>query len=214
MSKGGNTNVDETPQERELAKVMTEKYGFYKDQIEPLIQEYKSRVTATNGDYSRAEGAASGATTSAFKSARQNVDQSNMRHGIAPTSGAASASATDLASREGSSRAARGVEAANAVTNREYTGLQNVIAMGSGEPAQAQAGFTELAGRSVNNAVYDANLAQARNEARASNYGTAVGLGLRAYQGASAPSQPEHSPTWQDRQKMGNYEYMNTPWGG
>lgn len=211
---GGDTDIDETPQERELARVMTEKFGFAKDNIIPLINEYKSRIRATTGDYERAQGAASGAASAAFKEARGNIEASERNRGAGPTSGSSLSKAADLAAREGSSRGGRSVDASEAVTRREYTGLQNVVAMGSGQEANVQRNLTDIAGSSVRDSITDAREAQYQNEARASNIGSAVGIGLRAYEGTAANDSPRQSDTWRQRESLSDYEYLNTGWGG
>lgn len=211
---GGSTDIDETPQERELARVMTEQYGFAQEQVIPMIEDYKTRSKASSADYDRAEGAAGGAAGSAFDEARTNVETSNRNRGAAPTSGSALTTAADLSAREGTSRAGRGVDAVNETTQREYTGLQNVVAMGSGKPAQAQRGFTAMAGNAVQDAVTDAREAQYQNEARASNVGTAVGMGVRGWEASSNSGGSNHTSAWQRRQGMDNNEFLTTPYGG
>jgi len=213
MGKGSKTDIPETAQERELAKVMTEKYGLFMNEIRPMIDTYEARVRKSQPDYTKAQGMAAGTTMAAFDSARGNVSDTMRQRGAAPGSGAFQGSMGDVASKEGASMAGNETNAANDVSNMHYQGLENVLMLGSGQPAESQQGMTEAAGRASRNAIYDARYAAYENAGRAQAYGTAAGMGTRAYMGMETGGGNNAAADWNARDNTLNQgDYLTTPW--
>ncbi|MGP9826906.1 hypothetical protein ACT048_20750 [Ectopseudomonas khazarica] len=144
---GGDNDIKDTPEQRYAAQVAAEKWNFAQDQLAPLENEYMARVDGM--DSARRMGYIAGRVNQSTMQQQaelgQQVGLQMGQAGIDPSSGrwlGSMADATQAVAAGGGDTLGR---AQFEQSKQKVAGLQNIVAIGSGESTQAQAGLSDLA---------------------------------------------------------------------
>jgi hypothetical protein len=181
MGGGGDNEVKETPEQKELAKIAVEKWNTYVDKYVPMENEFMRRVDDMNSEWqsNRVAGDANKSFNEAFSNAREVSEDNLFEAGINPNSGKFNAAAAGL-EEEHAAKGGEGMTAALVEQKDNYTtGIGNLVKLGQGQSTDAQRGLSDVANNSARNAE-----ASARNEfnEQSSNrqmIGTAGGIAAR-----------------------------------
>lgn len=198
MSGGGGSKSDntvkDTPEQRFAAKVAAEKWNYAQSTLAPLENEYMARVEDmdSEGRKSYVRGVASQASQAQLGNGLAEVGMQLGQGGINPNSGRWNGTMTDYA--EGNAQAGGETMGRAQFQNasEQVRGLQNIVAIGSGQEGQAQAGLGQIAAQSAVDARADATNSFNRRSANLQLLGTVAGAatsyGMNKFGGGSAPA--------------------------
>ncbi|MNZ74013.1 hypothetical protein SAMN05216201_109101 [Pseudomonas linyingensis] len=190
MSGGGgdsDNTVKDTPEQRYAAQVAAEKWNFAQSTLAPLENEYMARVEDmdSEGRKSYVRGVASQASQAQLGNGLAEVGSQLGQGGINPNSGRWNGTQADYA--EGVAQAGGETMGRAQFQNasEQVRGLQNIVAIGSGQEGRAQAGLGQIAAQSASDARGDATNSFNRRSANlqllgavggaAASYGLSVG---------------------------------------
>lgn len=207
--KGDAPEVEETPLEKESARLAEERFDYYEKNYEPINAAFREKVDAmdSEGAYNFAEGAARSSATSAYGKAREGVKSGLAMAGVNPNSGKSKMAMADMADAEGAGAADTSARALNSQSDEHATGVSNVVAIGNNEATTAQQGLSSLAYTSANKAKKDAWSDWNERAANTQAVGTVLGAGAQYVAGgglSSASAAPGSSkadytsPAYQD----------------
>lgn len=188
---GGDNDIKDTPEQRYAAEVAAEKWNFAQDQLAPLENEYMARVDDmdSSGRMSYIGGRVNQATMAQQSDLSQQAGQQMGLAGIDPSSGrwqGTMADATQAVASGGGDTLGR---AQFEQGKQKVAGLQNIVAIGSGESTQAQAGLSDLASTAAADSraksVDSFNRKQANLQLLGSVAGAATSYGLQNFGGAA-----------------------------
>lgn len=178
---GSSKKVKASWGEKELAKIATEEWNFYKQkfagEIDPLIQKTMDNKRGLSGETRQATEAVS----DAFEEQRSNAVGAGLRAGINPNSGKFKTGVSKFDMSK-ASQMGNSVATTQQAHEAEYvTGVQDVIASGRGIASGAQQGLA-MAGTMQNQSkIADVQAEQAASQAWGNAAGTVAGMGIGAY---------------------------------
>lgn len=179
MSGGGDSDntVKDTPEQRYAAQVAAEKWNFAQSNLAPLEDQYMANVEDMDsaGRMSYIRGRTNQASMDNLSQGLQQVDTQLGQAGINPSSGRWLGTQTDFAEQNAQQGGETMGRAEFQQQAEQVKGLQNIVAMGSGESTQAQAGLSDIAATSAADARSDAANNFNRRSANLQLLGTAVG---------------------------------------
>lgn len=178
MSTGDNS-VEETEWERARADVMEDKWALYENEYADILEEYGSRVDdmGTEGRRNFLEGTASSGASKSFGEASDALE-SNLGSAMNPNSGGFKAKTGSLRDAQGSSTAEAVTRADMESQDQHVMGLSNFSALGRGDSVKSQAGLSEVARLSADNALDDA--ISEFNSSATTSHNVGTGLGAAA----------------------------------
>lgn len=163
---GGGGEVSETPEEKELARIASEKWDRYQDVFVPLENQYMDEV-----DRMGTQGAMDEVTGQAASTTQQGVGEMPVN----PNEGAPMGG---IGSALGSARAGAVSRAGTGLRGQEIAGKQGLVAMGQGQSAEAMQGLGDVATQAAQEAQGEAFRDFNRRNAWANLAGQAAGMGL------------------------------------
>lgn len=179
MSGGGDSDntVKDTPEQRYAAQVAAEKWNFAQSNLAPLEDQYMANVEDMDsaGRMSYIRGRTNQASMDNLSQGLQQVDTQLGQAGINPNSGRWLGTQTDFAEQNAQQGGETMGRAEFQQQAEQVKGLQNIVAMGSGESTQAQAGLSDIAATSAADVRSDAANNFNRRSANLQLLGTAVG---------------------------------------
>lgn len=183
MSGGGDSEVKDTPEQRELAAIAAEKWNFAQRELAPIEDRYMEQVGSmdSEGHKNYIRGRTMQAQNQAASQATEQLHRGLSGAGINPNSGRYAGAMGDMSNSLG---VAGGENLGRALFEQEsqkIQGLQNIAAIGQGEAGQAQAGLAGLSDMAAANARTDAMDAFNRRSANLQLIGTVAGAGVRKY---------------------------------
>lgn len=185
LCKGGSDEVKETAQEQALAQISKEQWNQYQERFVPFENEWIKNVRMDSGDQAKMAGQVNSAVGSEYDKAAGEVAREQFAAGIDPSSGAYKAAMSGMSVGRGEATGkAKGV-ASQAVDDQTYIGLQNAIAMGRGQAAEAGRDMTTLAYDATGKAISDAKNKQDTRQTWVSSGMSAAGAGLSGWQNRS-----------------------------
>lgn len=178
MSKGGSGEVKETSLQKAQADIASEQWSTYQNDLKQYEDLFMDKVDNLNDEsnYTKVAGDAATQTSSAFGQARQKTADNLAASGIDPTSGKYQSTMKDLTNKQVSSQIDTVTKAQNDQSDKYVAGLQDVVAIGSGQEADALSGYSSLASSSAAKAASDAESAFNSHSALTNGLGTAAGL--------------------------------------
>lgn len=178
---GGDTTVKDTPEQRYAAQVAAEKWNFSQNTLAPLESEYMARVEDMDsaGRKSYVRGVASQASQAQLGNGLANVGLQLGQAGINPNSGRWNGTMTDYAGGVAQAGGETMGRAQFQNANEQVRGLQNIVAIGSGQEGQAQAGLGQIAAQSAYDARNAATNSFNRNSANLQLLGGLAGGAAR-----------------------------------
>lgn len=175
MSKGGPSKIEETEEERELARVSADRWNDYVTEYIPFENKFIREIEVTDQEREGLEGSVNASVNSAFNNVREKVSEQETQMGAAPGSGRFNNALERVLQKQGRSLGYNKVDAHNDMDKRQVEGLTAAIQIGRGKEADALKGMSDLAGDAHENAVSDAEQASTRREGNLSGVGTAIG---------------------------------------
>ena len=182
---GGDTSIDDTQDQKELARIALERWQRYQETYVPAENRFISEVTnySTPQRMEQVGGMGNVAVQQSYTSGFENQTRGMLESGVNPSSGQFAsavgdyANAFQMASSDNVNRSQQGVQDA------QVAGLQSAVAMGQGASASAMEGLTAAAGYSAQAAETRARSAFNDRQALGYGIGTAVGgaIGYNTY---------------------------------
>ncbi len=178
MGKSSTPEQEETPYQKELSKIATEKWNKYQETYVDLENQYMSRVDEMDDPWQKnlATGDANKATQTSFSDTQDQIEQQQFQGGINPNSGKFQATTAQLENAKATSKAGGETQALQDQQNRYASGIQSVIDMGQGQSIDAQQGLTTAASISGDKAARDAKSQYQSASATRGIVGTGFGM--------------------------------------
>lgn len=190
MSGGGDNSVEETPEQRELARVAIEKWNFSQDTLAPLTDQYMAETDRMRSDSALAYQRGRSNETSQIQNAAamNQINQTAQRMGLNPNSGKSMMMNVQGAASNADSSGDFMARSQNEQLNQHVIGLQNINAIGMGEASEAQSGIGNIA--AVGAREQQSNAQNAFNR-RSANYQLLGNIaGAATSYGLNSPSTP------------------------
>lgn len=183
MSGGGgdeaDNTIENTPEQRYAAKVAAEKWNYAQQVLAPLEDEYMSRVDDldSNGRMSYLRGVTTQASQAQLSKGLADVGAQLGQGGINPNSGRWAGTMADYAGEKAQQGGETMGRAQFQQTTEKVRGLQNVVAIGSGQSGQAQNGLSDIASQSAADARQESATSFNRRSANLQLLGGIAGAG-------------------------------------
>lgn len=184
MSGGGGDNrVEETPEQREAAKIAKEKFELYRDKFVEVENWYQSQVANMNtgAEYLRAAGVGNVEGQVALGQGLRTAGR------VDPNSSKFTAVTNAVETQGGSvlgRNAGRGIVGQQ---NRYMGGMGNIASIGMGEGSKAQAGFNMLAKNAEQQARFDVEDRYNQRMEKLNLVGQLAGVGGSVYADVKTP---------------------------
>lgn len=180
---GGDNDIEDTPEQKYLAQVAAEKWNFAQDKLAPLQNEYMQQVEQMDSPGRKAYimGRANQGTQAAIGRGAEQLGNQAQAAGIDPSSGKFKGMMMDSTAEAASAGGEVAARAMAEQDNQKVAGLQNVLAIGSGQDTRALAGLTDMSSLSAQQARADAYGAFNRRASNLNTVGTLAGAGTRYY---------------------------------
>lgn len=182
MGKSSSDNtIEDTPEQRHLAAVAAEKWNFAQQELAPLENQYMEHVAQMDSEANKSyiRGRVTQAQSQAGGQAVQGLHQNLSAAGIDPSSGRYNAAmdgmGLELATEGGENLGRAQFEQ----DSQKIMGLQNIVQLGQGKSGRAQAGLSQIAQQSSQNAIRDATKAFNRRSSNLQLVGSVAGAGTR-----------------------------------
>ena len=198
MSGGGGSKSDntvkDTPEQRHAAQVAAEKWNFAQNNLAPLEDQYMANVEDMDSSsrMSYIRGRTNQSSMAGLSQGLQQVDAQLGQAGVNPNSGRWQGTQADMAERSAQQGGETMGRAQFQQSGEKIRGMQNIVAMGSGEATQAQAGLSDIASASARDARSDATNSFNRRSANLQLLGAAAGAatnyGMNKFGGGASPA--------------------------
>ncbi|WP_017445796.1 hypothetical protein [Gayadomonas joobiniege] len=207
---GGDTEIDETPEQKAMAQVAMNKWNDYQKIYKPAENSFMEKVDRIGSDkqFQQATDQASVSINNSFSSAIQSASKNMMAGGINPSSGKYQATQNDMSQAQADAYTDTKARV-NATQNERYIGgLKAISAMGTGKEAEVIAGMGDVAASSAqyaqNSAINQAHNNQMVGEAAGAALGGALAYGFsnkpEKIKGANAADySDEIMSSWSDK---------------
>jgi|TARA_R100001143_G_scaffold16407_3_gene18576 hypothetical protein len=197
MSGGGSESdntVKDTPEQRYAAQVAAEKWNFAQGKLAPLEDQYMANVDDMDsaGRMSYIRGRTNQASMGNLSQGLQQLDAQLGQAGINPNSGRWLGTQADFSEQNAQQGGETMGRAQFQQKSEQIKGMQNIVAMGSGESTQSQAGLSDIAATSAADARSEATNNFNRRSANLQLLGTAAGAatnyGMSQFGSSAAPA--------------------------
>lgn len=218
MGKGGSNEVKETENEKAAAQVASQQWDLYQDELRPYENLFMDKVDALNNEQKYADIAndTNLGYQAEFGKARQDTATQLAASGVDPSSGKFQGTLDDITSDQVAGQIDTTNRAQSTQADKYVGGLQDVVAMGAGQKADALSGFNSIANTSMQKAQSDAQRSMSNRQATAGVAGALGGAAVRTYglQDAAAPTSSAGSTgVFGGGNSGGQYGVSNTPFG-
>ncbi|SHO54416.1 hypothetical protein [Vibrio quintilis] len=189
---GHNNEVKETSYEKAAADVANQQWDIYKNELSQYEDNFIDRVGNYNSDSNMADTKSDTdlAYNSSYSQARDNAAANMTASGIDPSSKKFGSAQADLTTNQATSQAQTVNQAQSSEQDKYTAGLQDVVALGSGQKATALAGLSDVASMSASKARSDAETSFNTSAGLKQTVGAAAGAGLRSYQESLKSADP------------------------
>jgi len=180
MSTGGGDNeIKETSQEKELARIATEQWDRYETTFRPLEDRWIADITnSTLPDKADVGGVVAGKIGSQYDAAQADIDRKQLARGTNVDSGTF---------KRGLSRAedtGKALSRANVGVDANQTAqIFNAIKVGRGQSADAQRSMSDVASKALSDTIKDSRNAYIRDQETGAAISTVAGAGTRTLLG-------------------------------
>lgn len=178
---GGGSKIEETEQERALARVSMQQWNNYLSTYKPFEDDYMDNVDRLNTDeqYNQAASLAALPVEAAYSEAVNDTVSGLNSRAINPNSGVAKSAMTALDTSKRSAKADNITRAQVGQQSRYLGEMGNVVAMGQGQATTAVNGMGDLASLSSREAYNDTNIALNNRQQNRELAGAVAGAGTR-----------------------------------
>ncbi|MGP3298670.1 hypothetical protein ACTVPH_03565 [Serratia marcescens] len=183
MGKGGSNEIKETENEKAAAQVAAQQWDLYQNELRPYENLFMDKVDALNNEqkYSDIANATNLGYQSEFGKARQDTATQLAAGGVDPSSGKFQGTLDNITSDQVVGQIDTTNRAQSTQADKYVAGLQDVVAMGAGQKADAMAGFNSIANSSMQKAQSDAQRSMGNRQATAGLAGALGGAAVRTY---------------------------------
>lgn len=179
MGGGGSTEVKETANEQAQADVAQGMWNLYQQKLAPYEDMFIRGVEKLDspGAYTKAAGDTSLSYASQFSNARDGTEDSLTSAGIIPNSGKFGTAQNSMTQQQtfAQNDAVNRSQSSNA--DQYIGGLQDALAIGSGQEAGNMQALDSLADASNQSAISDARAAQTKSLGNMNAIGSLAGAG-------------------------------------
>ncbi|BFI54100.1 hypothetical protein [Yersinia pseudotuberculosis] len=185
MGKGGSgsTEIKETSQEIAAAEIAGKQWQLYQNELKPMENLFISKVDAMNNEsnYDDAAGTVNLGYQQEFGKARQQTATGLAASGVDPSSGKFQSALGDIQSDQVAGQIDTTNRAQTSQQDKYVAGLQDVVAMGAGQKADALSGYSNIANQSLSKATSDAQNSLSDRQAVGQLVGAVGGVSARSY---------------------------------
>ncbi|AJJ53503.1 hypothetical protein BZ17_655 [Yersinia pseudotuberculosis IP 32953] len=185
MGKGGSgsTEIKETSQEIAAAEIAGKQWQLYQNELKPMENLFISKVDAMNNEsnYDDAAGTVNLGYQQEFGKARQQTATGLAASGVDPSSGKFQSALGDIQSDQVAGQIDTTNRAQTSQQDKYVAGLQDVVAMGAGQKADALSGYSNIANQSLSKATSDAQNSLSDRQAVGQLVGAVGGVAARSY---------------------------------
>ena len=180
---GGSTEIKDTVAQKKLAEIAARRFNLYQQYYVPLENQFIGEVLnlSNTGKFNDVAGVVSASIKPEFDNARKLVTNKLFSNNVDPSSGRFTSTMDNLTSVQGSSTGRGTAAGQSAQLDRYYQGLQNVVAMGTGQAGDSISGMGDIASFAGNVARGEARAGLTRSMANKEVAGTLLGAGLGYY---------------------------------
>ncbi|EBP4585636.1 hypothetical protein VH79_20940 [Salmonella enterica] len=179
MGKGGGASgeIKETSQQKAQAEISNKQWQLYKDKLRPQENIFMGKVDNLNDEskYQNLAGTTNLGYQKQFGEARQQTASQLAAAGVDPGSGKFQGAMDGLESDQATGQIDTTSRAQTSQADKYIAGLQDVVALGSGQKADALQGYNSLAENSLQKAGSDAQAAYVRRQGNSSLVGAGLG---------------------------------------
>lgn len=174
---GGSGEIKETSQQRAQAEIARKQWDLYNQRLKPMENIFMAKVDKLNdgSKYQNLAGVTNLGYQKQFGDVRHQAANQLTATGIDPGSGKFQETMNDISGEQaiGQTDATNRVQSSQA--DKYIAGLQDVVALGAGQKADALQGYNSLAENSLRKAGMDAQAAYMRRQGNASLVGAGMG---------------------------------------
>ncbi|HFE7542719.1 TPA: hypothetical protein ACGADT_004035 [Salmonella enterica subsp. enterica serovar Newport] len=174
---GGSGEIKETSQQKAQAEIAMKQWRLYSDKLKPMENIFMADVDKLNNKekYQNLAGVTNLGYQKQFGEVRHQAANQLAAAGVDPGSGKFQEAMNDIAGEQAIGQ----IDATNRVQSSQadkyIAGLQDVVALGAGQKADALQGYNSLAENSLRKAGMDAQAAYMRRQGNASLVGAGMG---------------------------------------
>lgn len=174
---GGSGEIKETSQQKAQAEIAMKQWRLYSDKLKPMENIFMADVDKLNNKekYQNLAGVTNLGYQKQFGEVRHQAANQLAAAGVDPSSGKYQEAMNDIAGEQAIGQ----IDATNRVQSSQadkyIAGLQDVVALGAGQKADASQGYNSLAENSLRKAGMDAQAAYMRRQGNASLVGAGMG---------------------------------------
>ncbi|WP_410739128.1 hypothetical protein [Citrobacter freundii] len=184
MGGGGSVEVKETETQKAQAEVAESMWELYQQELAPYEDVFIQDVNKMNNPlaYQKAAGDTNMSYSSQFSDARDNAANSLTSAGVNPNSGKFGTTQNSLTRQQAFQENDAINQAQSSQADQYVGGLEDALAIGSGESAQNMSALDSLSGASNKAAISDARSAETESLAQPdalslANSGIRAGMG-------------------------------------
>ncbi|ENC9731745.1 TPA: hypothetical protein I9236_001817 [Citrobacter freundii] len=184
MGGGGSVEVKETETQKAQAEVAESMWELYQQELAPYEDVFIQDVNKMNNPlaYQKAAGDTNMSYSSQFSDARDNAANSLTSAGVNPNSGKFGTTQNSLTRQQAFQENDAINQAQSSQADQYVGGLEDALAIGSGESAQNMSALDSLSGASNKAAISDARSAETASLAQPdalslANSGIRAGMG-------------------------------------
>ncbi|ELD4017367.1 hypothetical protein QI600_003196 [Salmonella enterica] len=174
---GGSNEIPETSQQRAQAEIARKQWDLYNQRLKPMENIFMAKVDKLNDEdkYQNLAGVTNLGYQKQFGDVRHQAADQLAAAGVDPGSGKFQEAMNAISGEQatGQTDAINRVQSSQA--DKYIAGLQDVVALGSGQKADALQGYNSLAENSLRKAGMDAQSAYMRRQGNASLVGAGLG---------------------------------------
>lgn len=179
---GGSVEVEETEAEKAQADVAEGLWTLYQQKFEPYEDVFIEGVEKLNspGAYTKAAGDTNMSYSSQFGDARDQAADTLTSSGVNPNSGKFGTTQNSLTRQQTFAQNDAMNQAQSSNADQYVGGLEDALAIGSGQEAQNMKALDSLSGASNRAAASDARAAESASLSDASAVGSLIGATMSA----------------------------------
>ena len=186
----GSTEVKETSEEKEIAKISREQWNEYQTRFRPFEDEWIKNTEMDAGDHAKMTGQVNTAVGSEFDKEQAVGEKQMFKAGMDPSSGVYKAMVSGVNVDRGAATGKSKSISSQAVDDQTYQGLQQAISLGRGQAVTAGRDMTSLAYDATGKAISDTINKNDTTQAWVSSGMSAAGMGLAGWNNmAPAPKE-------------------------
>lgn len=153
--KGGDPSIDDTEDQKEVARIAGERWDSYIETFVPAENEYINEMLNYDNPQrmEQMSGVAAAGTESAYTEAIMDETKRIKAGGVNPNSGAFNEAIDSYATDSAEARTNNTTRTQQAIQDQKVTGMKNVVAMGNGQATEAISGMNQIAADSADEAI-------------------------------------------------------------